>query len=255
MIDINAYLGHFAFRRLRHNTAAGLLKVMDAKGIKKAVVSSAAAIAYRNSQGGNEELAEEVERHRGRLIPFAVLNPAYAGWRDDLKTCNEKFGMKGLRLYPHWHNYRLGDPACVALVNAATERNMLITIPMRVEDPRQRTWLLDIPDLSPVEVEPLIRACPRAKIVMVNGGGYGRLGRRDGAMPGNVWVDVGRMSAVMANELGSLIKSMGADRILLGTGMPFQYPDPALLKVEVQDISAEDKEKIRSRNAAALLGI
>lgn len=257
MIDINAYLGHFAFRRLRHNTAPELIRLMDAKGIKYAAVSSAGAITYRNPQGGNEELAAEVERHRSRLIPFAVLNPTYAGWRDDLKICHESFGMKGLRLYPHWHNYKLTDRECIALVNAAAERNMLVTIPMRVEDPRQRSWLVDIPDLTPGEVEPLIRACPRAKFVIVNGNGFGRgpLGRKDSGLPANYWIDVGRMSAVIGNELGQLVASLGAGRILLGTGMPFHYPDPALLKIEVLDISAEDKEKIRSRNAAALLGL
>lgn len=256
MIDINAYLGHFAFRRLRHNTAPALIKLMDAKGIKRAAVSSAGAITYRNTQGGNEELADEVERHRDRLIPFAVVNPAYAGWRDDLKICHERFGMKGLRLYPRWHDYKLGDRECISLVNAAAERNMLVTIPIRVEDPRQRTWLVDIPDLDVAEVEPLIRACPRAKFVICNGGGVTQtMARKDSGLPANYWVDVGRMSAVMQNALGQLVSSLGADRILLGTGMPFQYPDPALLKIEVLDIGAEDKEKIRSRNAAALLGV
>ena len=57
IIDINAYLGHFAFRQLRHNTADGLLALMDRKGIDRAVVSSAAAITYRNAQSGNEEVA------------------------------------------------------------------------------------------------------------------------------------------------------------------------------------------------------
>ena len=41
IIDVNAYLGPFAFRRLRHNTAESLLKLMDARKIDRAVVSSA----------------------------------------------------------------------------------------------------------------------------------------------------------------------------------------------------------------------
>jgi hypothetical protein len=36
LIDVNAYLGHFAFRQLRHNDPDGLLRLMDAKGIDKA---------------------------------------------------------------------------------------------------------------------------------------------------------------------------------------------------------------------------
>ena len=33
IVDTNAYLGPYAFRQLRHNTAAGLLRLMDEKGI------------------------------------------------------------------------------------------------------------------------------------------------------------------------------------------------------------------------------
>ena len=58
---------------------------------------------------------------------------------------------------------------------------------------------------------------------------------------------------VLANELGQLIANLGADRVVFGTGMPFNYPDPALLKLEVLDASEPDKEKIRGQNAAQWL--
>jgi hypothetical protein len=76
ILDVNAYLGHYAFRQLRHNTAPSLLALMDTKKIDQAIVSSASAITYRNAQAGNEEVAAEVKPHRDRLTPFAVLNPA-----------------------------------------------------------------------------------------------------------------------------------------------------------------------------------
>ena len=63
IIDANAYLGFFAFRQIRHNKADALLKLMDEKGIDRAMVSSASAITYRNVQPANEELAAAVERH------------------------------------------------------------------------------------------------------------------------------------------------------------------------------------------------
>ena len=61
------------------------------------------------------------------------------------------------------------------------------------------------------------------------------------------------MSAVLANELGQLITNLGAERVMFGTGMPFNYPDPALVKLEVLDASEADKEKIRSQNAMTWL--
>ncbi|MCU0913290.1 MAG: amidohydrolase [Planctomycetes bacterium] len=255
MIDVNAYLGHFAFRRLRHNTADSLLTLMDARKIDKAVVSSAAAITYRNAQAGNEEVAEETKGHRDRLIPFAVINPFYAGWQDDLKTCREEFGMRGLRLYPKWHNYSLSDPCCRELIAAATERGMVISIPMRVEDNRQRSWLLNIPDVPLAEIVELVKAHPDARFLLLNGLGYtsSPLGRKNNGLPANYAIELSRLSAVLANELGQLIANLGVERLLFGTGMPFSYPDPALVKLEVLDASESDKEKIRSQNAATWL--
>jgi hypothetical protein len=255
IIDVNAYLGHYAFRQLRHNTAESLLRLMDARKIDRAVVSSASAIAYRNAQSGNEEVDGEVKAHRDRLIPFAVINPAYAGWEDDLKTCHEKSGMRGLRLYPGWHNYKLSDPRCLDLVRAAAARGLVISIPIRVEDPRERSWLVDVPDLSLDDVATLIRTCPEARFLLLNGIGYIRspLGRPGDGLPANYRIEISRLTAFLEDELGTLVKALGADRIVFGTGMPFSYPDPALLKLGVLAASPEQKERIAWRNATEWL--
>jgi predicted TIM-barrel fold metal-dependent hydrolase len=228
---------------------------MDAKNIDKAVVSSTSSITYRNTQAGNEELATEVCGHSDRLIPFAVINPFYAGWQDDLKICHEEFGMAGLRLYPKWHNYQLSSPCCRELVDAATERGMVISIPIRVEDNRQRSWLLNVPDVPLEEIVELVKACPKARFILLNGIGYTRcpLGRKDNSLPTNYAIGLSRLSAVLANELGQLIANLGAERVMFGTGMPFNYPDPALVKLEVLDTSEPEKKKIRSQNAMTWL--
>ena len=256
IIDVNAYLGHFAFRQLRHNTAASLLHLMDAKRIDQAVVSSASAITYRNAQAGNEEVFAEVKSHRDRLIPFAVINPFYAGWQDDLKICQEDFGMRGLRLYPKWHNYQLSDRCCLDLVTAATGRGMVISIPVRAEDNRQRSWLANVPDVPLDELAALVKTCPKARFVLLNGLGYAKspLGRQDNGLPANYLLEISRLSALLDNEIGQLLAGLGAARLVFGTGMPFSYPDPALLKLEVLPASKEDKEKIGGQNLAQWLG-
>lgn len=255
MIDVNAYLGHFAFRQLRHNTAPALLKLMDRAGIDKAVVSSASAITYRNPQAGNEEVHAQVGRRHPRLIPLAVINPTYAGWQDDLRICHEDFGMSGLRLYPQWHNYSLSDRCCRDLVNAAAKRKMFVSIPIRAEDNRQRHWLVDIPDLPLDEIAAVVKACPQAKFILVSGTGFtgSALGRKDGGLPSNYYIGISRMSAVLANEIGRLVANLGAQRVVFGTGMPFHYPDPALTKLKVLEASQKEKEEIGWQNAAKLL--
>lgn len=257
MIDINAYLGHFAFRQLRHNTAEGLLRLMDRNHIEQAVVSSAAAITYRNAQAGNEEVAAEVKGHRDRLIPFAVLNPAYADWREDLRVCQEDFGMRGLRLYPHWQAYRLDSEACLDLVRTASARKMPVSIPFRVEDRRQGSWLVDIPDVAHQEAIALVRAVPDAKFIFGNGAGFigSALGRKDNGLPANYYVEISLLTALVSNEIGQLIQNLGDDRLLFGSGIPFHYPDGALLKLEVLDAAPATKERIARGNARRLLGI
>jgi predicted TIM-barrel fold metal-dependent hydrolase len=255
IIDVNAYLGHFAFRRLRHRTAPELLALMDAKTIDKAIVSSASAITYRNPQAGNEDLAADIGRHRDRLIPYAVINPSYAGWRDDLKICHDDFGMSGIRLYPKWHNYGLADPHCLDLIHAATERQMVVSIPIRVEDVRQRSWLVDVPEVPLAEIATLFRSCPASRFVLLSGDRYVStpLGRKGSGLPANYVIEISRMDSLLANEIGQLIANLGAERLVFGTGMPFQYPDPALLKLEVLEASPADKERISWRNAARWL--
>jgi uncharacterized protein len=255
IIDMNAYLGHWPFRRLRHNDADGLLALMDRAQIDRACVSSASAIFYRNPHAGNEELAEQIAGHEYRLIPFAVLNPTYVDWEHDIDVCVEEFGARGLRLYPHYHNYALTDSCCAGLIEAATERGLMISLPIRQIDQRQRHWLLEIPDVPLSDLEALVERHPKAQFVFVNGLGFtnSRLGRADGGLPANYALGISRMRATMGNEVGALVRDLGADRVVLGTGMPFKYPEPALLKVEVLDASDEAKQAILGGNAERLL--
>lgn len=255
MIDVNAYLGHFAFRQLRHNTASGLLRLMDRKRIERAVVSSAASITYRNAQAGNEEVAAEAKAHRDRLIPFAVMNPAYADWKHDLRVCHEELGMRGVRLYPNWHGYKLNSAVCLDLVRAATALRMPVSIPFRVEDRRQQSWLVDVPDVTHGDAAALVRAVPEARFIFGNGAGFASSPLGRSGSPANYWIEISLLTALVGNEIGQLLQTLGEDRILFGSGMPFHYPDGAMLKVEVLDVSAAVKEKIARGNARKLLGL
>ncbi|MGC9318940.1 MAG: amidohydrolase family protein [Armatimonadota bacterium] len=257
IIDLNAYLGHWPFRRLRHNDAEGLLALMDRSGIDMACVSSASAIFYKNSQAGNEELAEDIADHRDRLIPFAVINPTYADWEHDLQVCVQDLGARGLRLYPNYHGYGLGDSACNELVAAAVEHELVVSIPIRQIDQRQRHWLLEIPDVALEDVAELIDRHPNARFALLNGIGFARsrLGQADSGLPDSYVLGISRLSALMASEIRQLLDNVGPERVALGSGMPFKYPEPALLKVEVLEATEEEKEAILAANAARLLEI
>ena len=252
IIDVNAYLGHWPFRQLRHNTASGLLKLMDKNGIDKAIVSSINAIFYKNCHSGNEELAAETKAHRDRLIPFATLNPEYPGWEDDLKQCHEGFGMPGLRLFPHYHNYRLDSGISLYMIRDATSRGMSIAVPIRVVDRRQRHWMDNVSDLAFSDVESALRECPEARFIVLNGRGFQNSGlvRDEDLKSRNFLMEISRLSVVLQEEIPGLIKAVGPEKLAFGTGIPFKYPAPALLNT-----SEEVKERIYWRNVAEMLDV
>lgn len=255
VIDVNAYLGEFAFRRLRHNTPDGLLKLMDAHGIDRACVSSANAITYRNCQPANEDLAAGTSPHRDRLVPFAVINPTYADWRHDLRVCRDDMGMAGIRMYPAWHGYALRDACARELVQAAAELRMVVSIPIRAEDPRQRHWLLDVPDVPLDSVADLMRACPKARFMILEGNGFlnSPLGQPGSQLSCEYLIEISRLTALIQAEIRKLIDAIGPQRLAFGSGMPFKYPAPSLLKLDVLDAPEEDKQAIRWKNAARAL--
>lgn len=250
-IDINTYIGHWPFRQLRHNTAEALVRRMDERGIDRAVVASIDGILYRNVHPANEALSVQVGPFRDRLIPFATLNPTYPGWREDLRRCADDLDLSGLRLYPQYHGYRLDDADGLALIDAATELGWAIQVPMRIVDRRQRhRWDL-AEDLAPDALYAALGQRPQARWMLLNSLGLegARLGQ------GRYLVAISRMTAVLQRNIQAMIESAGAEHLAFGTGMPFKVPEPALLKLEVLDVSSEVTERIAWRNAYEMLGL
>ena len=255
IIDSNAYLGHWAFRRLRYNTGDGLLRLMDRVVIDRACVSSASAIMYKNCHAGNEELLEEIEGHEDRLIPFAVLNPAYAGWRRDLTWCQEVLGAKGLRLYPAYHRYTLDDACCHELVAAATDLGLVISIPIVAHDLRQRHWLVDVEPVPYDAIARLVSAHPQARFIILQGASFPGTPLVDGAheLPDNYWIEMSCMDSFYGKGLQTVKDRLGAHRLVFGTGICFRYPEPAFVRMEGLEATEAERAQIFSGNVLALI--
>lgn len=256
IIDSNAFLGHWAFRWLRNNDAAGLLAMMDHFGIDRACVASADAILYRDSHAGNEQLGEETAAHPNRFWCYATLNPMYAGWERDLATCVD-WGFRALRLYPYYHEYTLDSLEASRIIGAAREAGLPVSVPMRVIDVRQRHWMDTVRNLDLEELLRTAEAHPNTAFVLTEGllnmpAGdtlWARL--RDV----RVYIEISRMTSVLTNNIGVMVSELGASRVLFGTGYPFKTPSAAFLKVEVSDESETVKQQILSGNATALFAM
>lgn len=276
MIDINAYVGHWPFKQLRYNTCGMLLDRMDRFGVDVSVISNINGIFYKNAQSANVELYEELKterRFKHRFIPFAIINPMYAGWRDDLETCVTKLGMKGLRLYPQYHDYEISDPSLVDLVTTARELGLPVAFNIRMVDSRQRSWM-DIPhfeinaaekydpitrEWSLENIVPIIRAVPDAKYMILNLANSVRLSDADMSLVrrADVLFDTSGREIRGNNTLSELLKRFGNDKFAFGTHSPILDYLTGRLRIEsLSDSEADEpaKEMLRSGNAKRMLG-
>jgi predicted TIM-barrel fold metal-dependent hydrolase len=249
IIDLNAYVGQWPFRRLPARSPAEVLDLMDQAGVDVAAVSSLNSALYADPQEGNLELWEGVKDYGGRFVPLAVLNPRYPGWDYDLEEC-VGLGFKGIRLYPQYHNYTLADEECMRLATKAMELNLSVSIPVRLTDGRGRHWMDSARDVPNQEVEQLAARLPNLRIILLES--------RDVASTalvkyGNISFETSRMSSLIGGEIKDLIRSAGASRLVFGSGMPLKYITPSLLKIKLLKEGEDVKETILWRNASDLL--
>ena len=167
LIDSNAYIGHWPFRQLKDNTCKGLLNRMDKSDIGMSVVSNLNGVFYKNTQHANEELYNEIRSDKhfaDRFVPFAVINPIYNGWKDDLEVCTRKMGMKGIRLHPVYRGYELDNPSCIELVKMARDKNLVIAFSLRIVDNRPSSWLDVEKEWTLRDIIPSSKRCPMPNI-------------------------------------------------------------------------------------------
>lgn len=260
IFDVNAWLGSWPFRSLRDNTPQELVERLRRAGVAGAAVSQIEGIFHRNAQPGNERLAEAVEPYGDVLVPLATINPTYVGWEDDLRACHETLGMKGVRLFPEYHEYPIDGPLARRVVAACQERGLPVQIPHRMEDMRQRHHLDPGRGVSLGAIANLVAAYPQTPIIVTNARGVTQspLWRRTELREAAWYVDLSLAEVYyqgLERDLALLAEESGGQHLLFGSHVPFSYMGSALVKRAT--LPADDKTlaQISYLGAARIFGL
>lgn len=254
IIDVNAALGPYPFRSLRHTRAAEMVELMDRNGIDRAVVSSLPAVFYRDSHRGNEELMAETKPHGNRFVPVATANPNYAGWERDLAEAVEKWKVRAVALAPEHHGYALLDDRGRAALTRIAAYGIPVMLVQRLEDRRQRHAFDRAEDLQFNLLLETARAFPALRFLLVNWLGLDGPRMMAAGLKGRCLVDFARMQVIFRKDVPRLIESLGGEAIAFGSHMPFDYVAPSLVKLaNVEKFRPADYEAIAWRNAARFL--
>lgn len=253
MIDTNAWLGRWPFRRLPLDEPAALARRLRSLGVERAWVGHLDALFHEDVAAVNARLAEQCDRlGDGLFLPFGTVNPTLPDWREDLRRCREVHRMPGIRLHPDFHGYASDDPVAAELLSEAARRGMVVQVAMRMEDPRTRHPRLDLAEVDPAPLVELSGRIPGLRLVLLNAGNSLGPAARQLIGPGKASVEIATLEGV--GGLDRLIEAIGTDRILFGSHAPLFVPESAVLKLRESSPAPEAIDAVARGNALRLVG-
>ena len=160
-------------------------------------------------------------------------------------------------MYPKYHDYELTDPACIELVQLASDYDLPLAFSFRMVDSRQRSWIDIEKEWDLKDIVPIVRAVPDAKYIFLNLTNSIKLNDEEEQLlkDANMVIDTSGRSV---NAFQELISRFGEEKFAFGTHAPILDYMTGLLRIESlrDDEADEDKKNLfRSGNARRILGV
>ncbi|MEQ8171224.1 MAG: amidohydrolase family protein [Candidatus Eremiobacterota bacterium] len=219
-----------------------LLTLMDRAGIDKAIV-----MTYSDMPGSDTELlryvSEATEKHSGRLIGFARLNPAYGIVAEELLVLAiTKLKMKGLKLHPVGYGIHPGNELTVRLIKKAAEFDAPTLFHCGDEE-----YTL------PLQIAEAAKQCPEATIILGHMGGYFHV--HDAIRAARKYPNIILETSAMPYPylIKETVKQIGAERVLFASDGPGCDPLLEKKKVELAGLSKKELKLLFSENIIRIL--
>lgn len=245
-----------------------------------------AAEALDLSRVLNDHIAELCRAHPDRFAGLGTIPLQDAGVAAaELERCVNQLGLAGVEIGTHVNGRNLDDPQIVAVLEAAAQLGAAVFVHPWEMLGRERMprywmpWLVGMPAETALAICSLIFGgvldrLPDLRVAFAHGGGsfaftLGRLEQGFRTRPDLVRVNeiaeprayVDRIyfdSIVHDREaLRYLIRTVGADRVALGSDYPFPLGEhrPGALIESMDDLAAPDRQRLLSGTALEFLGL
>ena len=239
--DINCLIGHWPFRRIDKGTLEGIRKIHAETGITGGYVSSLNSIFYNDPFEGDEELHEIIKGTEYQHI--LTVNPTFPAIAEDIQKGIDQFDIKGVKIYPGYHQYRLDSTHVDNLCDILKSHDIPLFINMRMEDERLNYLIQPVAPIK-AELEKLISSHPDNKIVLLSI----RSGELNGLYDaitkhGNVYFDTSGLKESLF-VIEKLLQTFSPEKMIYGSQYPLNVLKSTLFLVEKAEISDEVKEVI-----------
>ncbi len=140
-----------------------------------------------------------------------------------------------------------------SLVVACGRENASLMMAVRLEDARQRHPNDRAPELAAAAVRTLIRVDPSVRLVITHADRGFIEEVHFGSTPeesSRIWWDISWIWGPPEDHLETLLHTIGVDRFLLGTGQPLRLPETSAAKLDLLDLTEDQRRAIDSENAS-----
>lgn len=229
-------------------TISGLESYLAKNNVDYAVVLNIATNPHQEKKV-NDFAISLLEKKN--IIPFGSVHPDSPNALSELERL-AKAGIRGIKLHPDYQHFFVDDEKMFPIYKKIAELGFITVFHAGVDigypkpvhcTPERLLRVLDLVDDAPV--------------VAAHFGGWLLWDSVLEDLCGTkVYLDTAFSSGKMPPDYAKeLIKAHGADKVLLGSDMPWSDTLDEVRFVQSLDLSAEDEEKILSNNAKRLLNI
>jgi predicted TIM-barrel fold metal-dependent hydrolase len=252
-IDVNSFVGAYPYRKVPGTSPDDLLRAMDRVGIDEAWVSHLPSVFWRNPAEGNPWLYQTAGRQaRFRAVP--AVHPGLADW-EATATEASAAGVPALRCDPMYYGVDPIGPEVRALASYCGEAQLPLLVAVRLEDARQRHPNDRAGELPPWAVRTLIRSDSRLRLVVTHADRPFIEEVHFGSTPeesARIWWDISWIWGPPEDHLQTLLGTIGAERFVFGTGQPLRLPETTVAKLDLLDVSKDERAAIESENLVTL---
>lgn len=253
-IDVNSFLGAYPFRRVPGTSPDALLRAMDRAAIDQAWASHLPSVFWRDPGEGNPWLYETTARF-DRLLPVPAVHPGLGGWEQIIADARSA-GAPAVRCDPTYYGLDPTGPEMRALAAGCAAQGLPLLLAVRLEDARQRHPNDRAGELPPWAVRALVRADPGLKLIITHAERGFMEEVHFGSTPeesSRIWWDICWIWGPPEDHLQSLLRTVGVERFVFGTGQPLRLPEAGAAKLDLLEITGEQRAAIESENLKRLV--